>query len=122
MQTERDTEIVDWIGRLGAAGAKHLMERFAMGRGWAYARLAALVHSSLLEQGTLLYRQPGLYIATAEGLRWRGLDSASTASARVASATRPSWLRSQSRCTGHSRAGSRSASARSERRRPSAAS
>jgi hypothetical protein len=38
MHTERDREIVVWIGRLGAAGAEHVMERFAMGCR-AYARL-----------------------------------------------------------------------------------
>ena len=32
MQTTRDQEIVDWIGRLGAAGAEHVMGRFVMGR------------------------------------------------------------------------------------------
>jgi len=74
IQTEKDAEIVGWIGRLGAAGAEHVMARFGMGRSWAYARLASLVLGGLLEQKTLLYRQPGLYIATAEGLRWRGLE------------------------------------------------
>jgi hypothetical protein len=74
MQTERDAEIVGWVGRVGAAGAEHVMERFAMGRSWAYARLASLVAGGLLEQRTLLYRKPGLYVATAEGLRWRGLE------------------------------------------------
>jgi hypothetical protein len=74
MQTEKDAEIVGWVGRIGAAGAEHVMARFAMGRSWAYARLSTLVLGGLLEQKTLLYRQPGLYIATAEGLRWRGLE------------------------------------------------
>jgi hypothetical protein len=74
MQTEKDAEIVGWVGRVGAAGAEHVMERFAMGRSWAYARLASLVSGGLLEQKTLLYRRPGLYVATAEGLRWRGLQ------------------------------------------------
>jgi hypothetical protein len=74
MQTEKDAEIVGWVGRVGAAGAEHVMERFAMGRSWAYARLASLVSGGLLEQKTLLYRKPGLYVATAEGLRWRGLQ------------------------------------------------
>jgi hypothetical protein len=73
MYTERDAEIVAWIGRLGAAGAEHVMERFAMGQSWAYARLCRLVAGGLLEQRTLLHRQPGLYIATSEGLRWCGL-------------------------------------------------
>lgn len=74
MQTEKDAEIVGWVGRMGAAGAEHVMDRFAMGRSWAYARLNGLVRDGLLEQKTLLYRQPGLYLATAEGLRWRGLE------------------------------------------------
>jgi hypothetical protein len=73
MQTERDAGIVGWIGRLGAADAEHVMARFAMGRSWAYARLSRLVKDGLLEQRTLLYRQPGLYLATADGLRWQGL-------------------------------------------------
>jgi len=74
VQTERDAEIVDWVGRLGAAGAEHVMARFGMGRSWAYARLSRLVEDGLLEQTQLLHRQPGLYVATAEGLRWRGLQ------------------------------------------------
>jgi hypothetical protein len=74
MQTGRDSEIVGWVGRLGAAGAEHVMGRFGMGRSWAYARLSSLVAGGLLEQRTLLYRQPGLYIATADGLRWQGLE------------------------------------------------
>jgi hypothetical protein len=74
VHTEKDAEIVSWIGCLGAAGAEHVMARFGMGRSWAYARLSGLVVGGLLEQRTLLYRQPGLYLATAEGLRWRGLE------------------------------------------------
>jgi hypothetical protein len=73
MQTEKDAGIVGWIGRLGAADAEHVMDRFAMGRSWAYARLSRLVKDGLLEQRTLLYRRPGLYLATADGLRWQGL-------------------------------------------------
>jgi hypothetical protein len=74
MQTEKDAEIVSWIGRTGAAGAEHVMGRFAMGQSWAYARLSRLVWDGLLEQKTLLYRKPGLYIATTEGLRSCGLE------------------------------------------------
>jgi len=74
VQTERDAEIVDWVGRLGAAGAEHAMARFGMGRSWAYARLNRLVEDGLLEQRQLLHRQPGLYVATSEGLRWCGLQ------------------------------------------------
>src|SRR3984957_9419175 len=74
MQTEKDAEIVGWVARVGAAGAEDVMARFGMGRSWAYARLSRLVVDGLLEQRTLLYRQPGLYVASAEGLRWRGLE------------------------------------------------
>jgi hypothetical protein len=74
VHTPKDEEVVAWIGGLGAAGAEHVMGRFAMGRSWAYARLSRLVLGGLLEQRTLLYRQPGLYIATVEGLRWCGLE------------------------------------------------
>jgi hypothetical protein len=74
MQTERDAAIVGWIARLGAAGAEHVMGRFEMGRSWAYARLSRLVLDGLVEARTMLYRQPGLYVATAEGLRWQGLE------------------------------------------------
>jgi hypothetical protein len=70
MQTARDAEIVRWLGRIGAASAEDVMARFGMGRSWAYARLSRLVADGLLEQKTLLHRRPGLYFATAEGLRW----------------------------------------------------
>jgi hypothetical protein len=74
VQTARDAEIVDWIGRIGAASRAHVMARFGMGRSWAYARLGCLVRDGLLEHRQLLYQTPGLYLATAEGLRWRGLE------------------------------------------------
>ncbi len=74
MQTEKDAEIVGWVGRLGAAGAEHVMARFEMGRSWAYERLGQLVADRLLEQRMVLFRKPGVYAATAAGLRWRGLE------------------------------------------------
>ena len=74
MQTQRDKEIVDWIGRLGAAGAQHVMRRFSMGRTTTYARLNALVTDGLLVHRTILYGEPGLYLASADGLRWCGFE------------------------------------------------
>jgi hypothetical protein len=74
MQTEKDAEIVGWVGRLGAAGSQHVAARFQMGRSWTYARLQQLVADELLEQRVLLHRRPGLYVASAAGLRWRGLE------------------------------------------------
>ena len=74
MLTEMDAGIVDWIGRLGAAGAEHVMRRMGMGRSWAYHRLGALAADGLLAQQIVLYRRPGMYVATRAGLRWRGLS------------------------------------------------
>jgi hypothetical protein len=74
MQTQRDAEILSWIAGVGAAGAEHVMARFEMGQSWAYARLSRLVGDGLLEQKALLYRRPGVYVATAGGLRSSGLE------------------------------------------------
>jgi hypothetical protein len=41
--------IAGWIGRVGAAGAEHAMDRFAISRTRAYSSLSRLVASSLLE-------------------------------------------------------------------------
>jgi hypothetical protein len=74
VQTARDQEILSWVARLGAAGAEHVQARFGMGRSQAYARLSALSSDGLLEQKRLLHRTPGLYLASAEGLRWTRLE------------------------------------------------
>lgn len=73
MQTRRDAEIVDWIGRLGAAGAEHVMRRFGMSRSTAYERLNLLTKDGLLEHHGVLFARPGMYTATSAGLRWQGL-------------------------------------------------
>ena len=100
MQTEKDAGIVGWIGRLGAADAEHVMSRFVMGRSWAYSRLGGLVRDGLLEQRILLYRRPGLYLATADGLRWQGLGRLGVyGSARVGFSTPRRLRRRRSRCT-----------------------
>jgi hypothetical protein len=74
MHTDRDREIVAWIGGLGAAGAVHVIERFGVTRTRAYARLNKLTPGGLLELRPLLHGQPGLYVATREGRRWCGLS------------------------------------------------
>jgi len=71
--TDRDTEIVRWVGVLGAAGAEDIMGRFGMGRTVAYRRLRILVHAGLVERVRLLHAQPALYVATREGLAFAGL-------------------------------------------------
>jgi hypothetical protein len=84
MQTERDAEILSWIGGVGAAGVEHVMGRFAMGQSWAYTRLSRMVCEGLLDRKALLHRKPGLYIATAEGLRSSGLERLGVHSIRPA--------------------------------------
>lgn len=74
VRTERDAEIVSWIGRVGAAGAEHVMQRFGMSRTRSYARLNRLVTDGLLDAHALLHGKPALYTATAEGLRWVGMQ------------------------------------------------
>lgn len=73
MQTHRDAQIVDWIGRLGAAGAEHVMRQFQMSRSVTYQRLNSLTRDGLLEHHGVLYGRPGMYCATSAGLRWRDL-------------------------------------------------
>jgi hypothetical protein len=72
MLTNRDTEILDWIGGLGAAGAEHVEVRFGMKDITTYRRLAGLVREQLLAHHRLLYQRPGLYVATRKALHWRG--------------------------------------------------
>lgn len=72
MLTDRDGQIVGWIGRLGAAGAEHVEVRFGMKDITTYRRLAGLVADGLLVRRRLLYQRPGLYVATRKALRWRG--------------------------------------------------
>jgi hypothetical protein len=73
MQTERDSEIVSWIGGLGAAGAEHVMREFGISRSIAYQRLNSLTRDGLLEHHAVLYGRPGMYTATLAGLRWKGI-------------------------------------------------
>jgi hypothetical protein len=73
MQTDRDAQIVYWIGSLGAAGAEHVMRQFQMSRSVTYQRLNSLARDGLLEHHAVLYGRPGMYCATTAGLRWQGL-------------------------------------------------
>ena len=83
--TDRDTQIVRWVGVLGAAGAEDIMGRFGMGRTVAYRRLRTLVHAGLVERVRLLHAQPALYVATREGLAFAGLPHVQPAAVGPAS-------------------------------------
>jgi hypothetical protein len=74
MLTERDMTIAAWIGRQGAVRTEHVMTRFSIGRTATYRRLHELAEFGLVRRHRLLYNDGGLLTATAEGLRWAGLD------------------------------------------------
>ncbi len=82
MQTYMDAEIVAWIGRLGAAGAGHVMRCFGLSRTVAYRRLGSLACEGLLEHHAVLFGRPGMYSATMVGLRWQSLGRFGVCSVR----------------------------------------
>jgi hypothetical protein len=72
MQTNRDAQIVNWLGRVGAAGVQHVTDQFDMSDQMAYKRLALLAADGLVERRRPLYDRPSMYLATLPGLRWQG--------------------------------------------------
>jgi hypothetical protein len=72
--TVRDGEMVEWLGRLGAAGVEHVMGRFGMGRTVAHRRLAVCVQAGVVERVRLVHGEPSLYVATRLGLGYVGLS------------------------------------------------
>lgn len=70
--TERDREIVGWVGRQRIVAAVQVQDRFGLGRAVAYARLAALLERGLLCHERVFHGVPGVYLATRSGLRLAG--------------------------------------------------
>jgi hypothetical protein len=70
--TDRDAQIVKWLGRIGAAGAEHVMGQFGMHQVATYRRLGRLTAEGLVGHRMVLHNRPGLYWAAREGLRWQG--------------------------------------------------
>jgi hypothetical protein len=71
--TDRDRSVVAWVAVIGAVSARDVMARFGVGRTVGYRRLAALIDHGLLARARLVYGQPALYIATADGVAFAGL-------------------------------------------------
>jgi hypothetical protein len=73
--TERDVEVVRWLGRVRLATVRQIREKMGMGRTKAYERLAGLVGLGLVvhERGVPGH---GVYLASREGLRMAGLGLA----------------------------------------------
>jgi len=72
--TERDLEIVMFVGRHRAVEGRQVAERFGMHLSNAHRRLGALVRGGLLEHRRLLHGRPGVYLATRAGLELVGLE------------------------------------------------
>jgi hypothetical protein len=66
--TERDVELVGWVGRWRAVLAAQVQARFGMGPVVAYRRLGALVDMGLLVHRRIFCGEPGVYLATNGGL------------------------------------------------------
>lgn len=69
-----DSPILDWIGRIGAAHATDVADRFELSPAQARARLQACRRAGTVDAVRLLHGQPALYVATAAGLRAAGLS------------------------------------------------
>jgi hypothetical protein len=72
--TERDRAIVRWIGRQRMVTAAQIAERFALGRAVSYARLSGLSELGLLEHQRIFHAEPGVYVATRQGLQMVDLE------------------------------------------------
>jgi hypothetical protein len=83
--TDRDRSVVAWVAVIGAVSARDVMARFGIGRTVGYRRLAALVDAGLLARARLVYGQPALYVATADGVAFAGLGELDPARVNEAS-------------------------------------
>jgi hypothetical protein len=78
--TERDERILQWLGRVRFATNEQISVRFDMHSKKSYARLALLVHLGFVRHARVLYNWPGVYSATAAGLRFANLPVLAPAS------------------------------------------
>jgi hypothetical protein len=58
---------------IGTVSAQDVMAKFGVGRTVGYRRLRALVDQGLLSRARLVYGQPALYVATADGVAFAGI-------------------------------------------------
>lgn len=66
--TERDREILRWLGRHRYAMVSQIMNRFVMSQVMAYRRLGGMVTDGYLSHQRLLHGEPGVYWPTRAGL------------------------------------------------------
>lgn len=104
--TERDLEIVRFIGRAGVAEARQVAARWqreerrqdgavkGMPQSNAYRRLRGLEALGLLERRRLLHAEPAVFLATRAGLRFAGLELGprKVSAGGITHATEATWL------------------------------
>ena len=90
MVTDRDRSVVRWVAVIGAVSAQDVMARFRLGRTVGYRRLATLFDVGLLARKRLVYGQPALYVATADGVAFAGLGELDPA--RINEASVRHWV------------------------------
>lgn len=73
--TERDIEILGWLGRVRLARVDQVQRRFGMARSKAYRRLQVLWEAGLVAHESNV-PGPGVYLATRAGLQWAELSLA----------------------------------------------
>jgi hypothetical protein len=88
--SNRDQELVRYVGRHGLVAIEHVIDALAVGRTAAYRRAAACIEAGLLERLAVLRSEPSLLRATAAGLRYAGLG---LPLANVSPANVGHWLR-----------------------------
>jgi hypothetical protein len=71
--TDRDLEMLRWIGRCRFATADQVEERFGIHSTRCYRRLRPMMEAGLLKRVTLLHRQPGALYVSRRGMRTAGL-------------------------------------------------
>lgn len=72
--TDRDIEILGWLGGFGGATANQIARRFRAGYSYTSRRLTQLRAAGLLSRERFLYHRGGLYAVTADGLAVTGAD------------------------------------------------
>lgn len=71
--TDRDLEIVGWLGRVKVASIEQIKHRFGMGQTQAYTRLKGLRRVGLVGHEHVLHGG-GVFYATGKGLRAAGIS------------------------------------------------
>lgn len=68
MITDRDTKIMEWIGRNGTVTGYQVSEKFGVEIKKVHKRLGVMKNEKLVDHQKILFGQPGVYWLTADGV------------------------------------------------------